>query len=90
MALDKPQYVLFDKNNVSYDVYNLKAFCKEHGLNVQAMRDVVRGRNKQHRGWHQDKEEEAKLEKRLAELDRMFPETGDGNFFIKLIFPKAK
>ncbi len=46
---------LYNQHGAPYEVFNLAAFCREHGLSEQAIRDVVRGQNKQHQGWHLDR-----------------------------------
>lgn len=53
---------LYDANGTFYGpIGNLKEFCNQHNLSYYCVRDLFRGRQKQHRGWQltkplQDKE----------------------------------
>jgi hypothetical protein len=58
------------------EVYHLKEHCDEYGLDYQAMRNVVRGRIKSHRGWSLDAERTAKFDARVAEVAAMIDNGG--------------
>ena len=45
-------YVAISPDKRVYDhILNLKAFCKDHNLDVSTMGDVARGKSKHHKGW---------------------------------------
>lgn len=54
--MGKPLYVIYNANEVPFEIYSVSAFCLEHNLNQQAIRDVLRGHSKSYRGWHIDPE----------------------------------
>lgn len=51
-ALSKLNYIVTDPNGKIYNVKNLSAFCREHGLLRASMREIYTGRYAQHKGWH--------------------------------------
>lgn len=83
---DNPKYVLYNANNVPFEVWSLSAFCQEQRLNVQAMKDVVRGKSKQHQGWHLDEARTQQDNVKIAEFEAMLDGTwtpSPGNQFGK-------
>ncbi len=44
-------WILTDPDGVEHHVRGLVTFCREHGLNDQAMRGTFEGRQEHHRGW---------------------------------------
>jgi hypothetical protein len=51
-TLSKLNYIITDPNGKIYNVKNLSAFCREHGLLRASMREIYTGRYTQHKGWH--------------------------------------
>jgi hypothetical protein len=57
------------------EVDNLAAFCREKRLDHQAMRDMLRGKTKQHRGWvakDPNPIRTQRIKTRADELERLF------------------
>lgn len=74
-ALDKWPMYIYNEHGAPYKVFSLAAFCKEYSLELQQMKDVVRGKSKQHRGWHLDSEKTASMLKRAQEIKDMMDES---------------
>lgn len=70
-----PRYVLYDANEAPHDVYNLTAFCQEQGLDPEAIRNVVRGKQRRYRGWHLDDERTERRNKLAREIQAMLEES---------------
>lgn len=71
----EPRYVLYNSQEVPHEVYSLSAFCREHGLDLEAMKNVTKGRTRQHQGWHLDEARTARLKKLATEIQGMFEES---------------
>jgi hypothetical protein len=67
--------VLYNEHGAPYVVYSVAAFANEHDLDVQTLRDVLRGHTKEHKGWHTDNERTTQLNKRAKELAALFAES---------------
>jgi group I intron endonuclease len=50
-AVKSKMWLVTDPTGKTLRVQNLPSFCIEHKLNVTCMRDVAKGKIKQHRGW---------------------------------------
>ena len=75
MSLSEPEFVVvYNGNEVPFHVYSLAAFCQEHGLDYQKMKDVVRGRVKRHQGWHMDA---ARTERDLSRAREIADQLGE-------------
>lgn len=56
------------------EVYNMKAFCRRHGIDQAAMGRVVNGKAKQHKGWRKYDEQLIKVAEKLNELNYSWEE----------------
>jgi hypothetical protein len=67
--------VLYNEYGAPYEVFSVAAFAQEHDLDEQALRDLIRGKTKQHQGWHLDNDRTAQAERRARELATLFAES---------------
>jgi hypothetical protein len=78
---------------VPYEVVNLTAFCREYDLDEQSMRNMLRGKVKQHKGWvavDPDPRATKYMEIRTAEMEQMMAGTFEGDPSTEAWFKRAK
>ncbi|HDZ9878354.1 TPA: HNH endonuclease [Escherichia coli] len=42
---------LLSPDGIKYDIFNVRKFCREHGLNPPSVFEVLSGKRKSHKGW---------------------------------------
>jgi hypothetical protein len=73
MVHGKQAYYIYSPAGAGpYEVTGLADFCREWELNLQDVKDMLRGRRKNVQGWYIDPERTRKFLKRAREIAAMF------------------